>query len=141
MPRRAYKEPSLALSTMPWRPIWSPALRLCPAGKEKTLGGQGLAAGPSPTRQHSKGTATMSQGRGLLVYQESWRQARLVLRRARQRAEAPEPTVIVSQHKPGCIHTSLDHTQPFCLNIIRIRGKLCFQIKETHSSAYHRGQP
>lgn len=77
----------------------------------------------------------MSQGRGLLVSGEGWRQAGLVLRRARQQAEAPEPAVIISQHKPGCIHTSLDHTQPFCLNIIRIRDKLCFQIKEIHSSA------
>lgn len=96
-----YRKPSLALSTMPWKPIWSSALRLSPAEREKTLGRQGLAAGPSPMRQHSKGTTTMSQGRGLLVYRESWRQARLVLRRARWQAEAPDPAVVISQHKPG----------------------------------------
>lgn len=82
----------------------------------------------------------MSQGRGLLIYPESWRQARLVFRRARQQAEAPAPAAVISQQEPGCIHTSLDHTQPFCLIIIRIRGKLCFQIEETRASAYDRGQ-
>lgn len=135
-----YREPSLALSTPPWKPIWSPALRLCPARGEKTLDRQGLAAGPSPTRQgrNSKGPTTKSQGWGLLIYPEGCREARLVPRRARQQAEAPEPAVTISQHEPGCVRTSLDHTQPFCFIIIRLRGTLCFQIKETHSSAYHR---
>lgn len=40
-----YREPSLALSTLPLRPIWSPALRLCPAGGEKTLAGKAWQLG------------------------------------------------------------------------------------------------
>lgn len=37
-----------------WKPIWSPALRLCPAGEERTPGRQGWTVGPSPTRQEEQ---------------------------------------------------------------------------------------
>ena len=34
------------------------------------------------------------------------------------------------------VPTSLDHTEPFCFIIIRVGGNLCFQIKETRSTAH-----
>lgn len=37
--------------------------------------------------------------------------------------------------EPGRVRTLLDRTQPFCFIIVRVRGNLCFQIKEMHSTA------
>jgi hypothetical protein len=75
----------------------------------------------------------------MLTHSVGWREARVSVQEDRQQAQTPAPAATVSLHRAlGCVHTSLDHTQPFCFIIIRIRGNLCFQIKETHSAAYHR---